>query len=181
MKYTIQDLSLDLPRNSRKFKRIVKYFAESDIPNAYFVAPILDKPCLTPVLDGIPPADHGKKYWDGFAEVLVTRGLPKINDVKAEMLHWLQDINWPGNASIIIFVKQNLSAFSSEIFSALKEAYENKDVIWFENLLHCFLYDSKYVQEILAYLEEDRWKDFEIKYGIDNVLHRLRSEFEEVR
>lgn len=181
MKYIIQDLSLNIPVNSRKFQRIVKYFAESDIPNAYFVAPISDKPCLTPVLDGVPPADHGKNYWEGFAAVLVSRGLPKINDVKADMLHWLEDINWPGNVSIILFVKQNLSSFLAEIFSALKEACNNKDVIWFENLLHCFLYDSIYVQEILEYLEEDCWKDFDIKYGIDNVLQRLKSEFEGVQ
>lgn len=181
MKYSIRDLSLDIPINSRKFKRIVKYFAESDIPNSYFVAPISDKPCLTPVLDGIPPADHGKNYWNGFAAVLVSRGLPKMNDVKADMLHWVEDVNWPGNASIIMFVKQNLSAFLSEIFSALKEAYEKKDVIWFENLLRCFLYDSMVVQEILEYLEEDRWKDFDIKYGIDNVLQRLKSEFAKVQ
>lgn len=181
MKYTIQDLSLDIPVNSREFQRIVRYFAESDIPNTYFVAPLSENPCLTPVIDGVQPASHGKNYWDGFAAVLVARGLPKINDVKADMLHWLEDINWPGNALIIIFVKQNLSEFLTEIFSALKKAYNNKDVIWFENLLHCFLYNSLYVQEILDFLKEDCWKDFDIKYGIDNVLQKLKAEFKEIR
>lgn len=89
----------------------------------------------------------------------------------------LEDINWPGNVSVIPFVKQNLSAFLPEIFSALGEAYDKKDVIWFENLLRCFLSGSPYVQEISAYLEEDRWKDFDEKYGIDNLLQRLKSEF----
>lgn len=181
MKYSIQDLSLNMPVNSQKFKKIVKYFAESDIPNTYFVAPVSDNPCLTPVLDSIPPANHGKNYWDGFAAVLVARGLPEIDDVKADMLHWLEDINWPGNASIIIFVKQNLSAFRDEIFSALKEAYENKDIIWFENLLHCFLSGSTYAREILEYLKEDCWKDFDMIYGIDNVLQRLHCEFEKIQ
>lgn len=181
MKYTIQDLSLNIPVNSREFKNMVKYFAESDIPNAYFVAPISDNPCTAPVLDGVLPAEHGKKYWDGFAAVLVARGLPKINDVKADILHWVEDINWPGSDAVIIFVNQNFSAFLPEIFATLEEAYDKKDIGWFENLLGCFFEESPYVQEILEYLEDDCWKEFDIKYGIDNVLQRVKSDFEEAQ
>ena len=47
--------------------------------------------------------------------------------------------------------------------------------------LEKFITETQYVQEILDFLKEDCWKDFDIKYGIDNVLQKLKTEFKEIR
>lgn len=178
MGYSIRDLSKAVPVPARKFRQIVQYFAESDIPNAFFVAPVLGIPCTAPVPDGATPGRYGKSYWDGFAAVLAARGLLRVGDVKADMLHWVEDINWPGSAAVILFVRQNFCEFLPEIFSALREAHGKKDVGWFENLLGCFLHDLPLAQELLDYLQEDCWKDFDGDYGIERVLQRLKAELE---
>lgn len=163
MKYDISELSADALRDN-----VVNYFAESDLPNKFFVASIVDNSHFE---------RFGKNHWDGFAAVLVARGIPRISDVKADMLHWWEDLNWPGNPTIITFVRQNLIEFETEILSAVKEAYDKNDIIWFENLLLCSFGNSANVKDILQYLEEDCWKDFDKKYGIENVLSILKSEF----
>lgn len=181
MRYTIRDLSETVPASAREFGQAVQYFAESDIPNAFFVAPVLGAPSAAPVSDGAAPVRYGKSYWNGFAAVLAARGLPRADDVKADMLHWVEDINWPGSGAVILFVRQNFCAFLPEIFSALQEAYAERDVGWFKNLLECFLYDLPLAQELSEYFQEDCWKDFDGDYGIENVLQQLRAELERAR
>lgn len=146
--------------------KVIDYFVESSYPNDYFLQH-LHAPYPEPFCH--------KKYWESFAQILVKRGLPKINDVKQVILIWLQDTNWPGCKTIIKFVNENKQAFKKEIINACVQAYSDKDSIWLKNLLIEFYGDIPLVQEVVLYLKDDCWKEFDRLYGIDNLAELISA------
>lgn len=101
----------------------VEYFVNSNIPNYEFVRHLTnDRTEL-----------HSQKcLWQGFAEVLVKRGLPKVKDVIKEMLMWYQDANWPGFITIHNFIFEHKEELKDEILTAYQEAKLTNDYSWIE-------------------------------------------------
>ena len=124
--------------NLENYDKMIKHYANSDLPNSWFVAPFTNC-CL----------DAFKDYLHFFARVITFRGLPKINDIKTEMLFWLQDVNWPGAGEICYFIRDNFLDFKDliirQIFHALdieEDLYlkgeKHNDIVWAEALLGQF-------------------------------------------
>ncbi|MDR2091479.1 MAG: hypothetical protein LBP62_07535 [Clostridiales bacterium] len=62
---------------TEKFMDGVKLFAESGLPNEFF---------LRHFFPPYPEPFCRKKYWEGFAKVLEYRGVNKLDDVKNDVL-----------------------------------------------------------------------------------------------
>jgi hypothetical protein len=161
--FSIEDLYAD--KNSNFNNEAVDYFVSSEYPNSYFLQQFYP-PYSAPF--------YHKKYWEAFAQILIRRGLPKINDVKCDILQWLKDVNWSGCTAITQFILSNRSCFQQEILNSIYKAYKEKDIIWFKNLLVVFFQKNSYALEIVEYLDDDCWKDFDTKYGIENTLKKLQ-------
>lgn len=142
----------------------VNYFAKGGLPNSFFLQQFFGN-----------EGGFGKRYWQSFAEVLCARGLPRVADVADDMLIWLQDINWPGSGAIIQFVKAHFNEFKPAVIRAVERARSERDVIWFEWLLLCFFPNSTYVQELVDYLDDDNWKEFDKIYGMQALLVELEN------
>lgn len=157
----IEDLTL---YGQKRRVDAVNYFAKSDLPNSFFLQQFFgDKGGL------------GKRYWQSFAEVLCARGLPRVADVADDMLIWLQDINWPGSGTIIKFVQAHFNEFKPSIIRAVERAHSERDVIWFEWLLSYFFLNSAYAHEIVDYLDDDCWKEFDKIYGMKTLLAEMEK------
>lgn len=164
MKFIIDDLSLKLCDNKERFAAAVNYFADGEIQNSFFLAPVT-----------VGSDVYGKEYWEGFAKVLVKRGILKLGDDKQKVLHWLEDLNWPGSGEIIELVSQNLNDFKPDIIVCLSAALESRDIIWFKNMLSLFYDKSEYVKTIVDYLDDDCWKDFDDKIKLTDLFSELKS------
>lgn len=169
--YNLQDLKTDgfKPKTNDTFYEAVRYYAKTNLSNQYF---------LQHFLSNIEGEYNDKSLWVGFACVLIERGLPKINDVKSEILIWWQDPNWPGWKEIREFVINNKSNFLVEIKKVILRALQEKDVGWFKNLLeYCLLdidcsligADKNIIEEMVKYLDNDEWKEFD-KIYLHNVM-----------
>lgn len=154
----------DFWTEGEEWEKVVEAFAASELPNSYFLQHFQTN--KNRKLDSA--------MWDGFAAVLVKRGLPKINDVKKELLVWWQDPNWVGFDRIEKLVLSHGEEFLPEIKEVILQAIEARDVIWFEWLLYMLLEKLNWwltetqkekMEEILEYLSDDNWKEFESLYG----------------
>lgn len=162
MKYVIDDLSLRLCDNKEHFAAAVDYFAAADIPNDFFLEPV-----------AVGSTVYGKEYWEGFAKVLVKRGILKLDGDKQKILRWLEDLNWPGSGEIVAFISENLNDFIPDITVCLSAAYKARDVIWFKNMLSFFCDKSDYVKSVVDYLEDDCWKDFAKRFTLADIICEL--------
>lgn len=161
MKYNFSDLS---DKDKEKREKAVLYFISSDVPNAEF---------LKQFFPPYAPPYSLKTYWEGCAQVLCGRGLFALENCLNDLLLWWQDKNWPGFCTVENFVLENKVVFLSFIKGRLREAYNEKDIGWFKNLLELLLktdlnLTEKQIREfeaILEYLEDDCWKDFETKFN----------------
>ncbi|MDE7256873.1 MAG: hypothetical protein K2N50_02815 [Clostridia bacterium] len=160
MKFIIDDLSLRLCDNKERFAAAVEYFADGDITNDFFLAPVT-----------VGSAIYGKEYWEGFAKVLVKRGVLKLGNDRQKILHWLEDFSWPGSGEIIEFVSQNLTDFLPDIIVCLSAAVKTRDVIWFKNILSFFYSKSECIKTVVGYLDDDCWKDFNVKFKLVDLFY----------
>lgn len=150
---------------SDKFLQGIKEYAESELPNDYFLKH-LKEPYSDPFCE--------KKYWRGFAMVLVQRGLPKIEDVKNDLLLWFQDINMLGSKEIYEFVKQNISDFIIPIKSVLLQAYNNNDDQWFYRLFQVWYEcDSSMDLETKKFIEDNLNEG----YGESSIIDLMKSKY----
>ena len=111
----------------------INKFAESELPNKFFLQQFTNI--------GEEPFCH-KKYWKAYAEILISRGISRIADVREDILIWLQDINWPGSDLIWSFVLKNFSEFSEPLKKCINLAISTDDSAWFNTLLS-LVYKSK--------------------------------------
>ena len=111
---------------SSEFLQAIQEFADSDLPNSFF---------LQHLNDSCPLIFREKRFWIGFAKVLTTRGYEKIKDDAEAMLMWLQDINWPGNCVVIPFVRKNFAFFRKTILQCITRAWYSNDTAWANALL----------------------------------------------
>ena len=116
---------------------IIKGFAESNLPNQFFLEQFL-QPGKEPFCE--------KKYWRSFARILICRGIERLKDVKTELLIWLQDVNWPGFEEICKFVLSNFSEFKVAVMHSVIKALNEKDDGWFYSLW-IILFKSKNMTE----------------------------------
>ena len=160
MSYKIKDLSNE---NPTELVAMVRYFAESDLPNKAFL-----RQFYAPYEDSV----SNKDLWEGYAQVLCLRGFPKVEDVKTEILIWWQDKNWPGFRTIEKFAIQEKESFVLPVKKTIMQAYREKDIIWFKNLLELLSQidalisekSRRFVENIVDYLSDDTWKDFDKLY-----------------
>ena len=111
---------------SSKFLHAIQEFADSDLPNSFF---------LQLLNDSCPLIFREKRFWIGFAKVLTTRGYERIKDDAEAMLMWLQDINWPGVCVIVPFVRKNFAFFRKTILQCITRALYSNDMAWANALL----------------------------------------------
>lgn len=161
MKYKYTDLS---DENKEKRKAAIEYFILSNTLNDEFLKQ------FSPPYE--PPYSL-KTYWEGCAQVLCGRGVRSLKDKAEDLLFWWQDKNWPGFFTVEEFVKKNSHLFIPLIKVKISEAYATKDIGWFKNLLELLLItdtcltkgQKEKAKNVLEYLEDDIWKDFESKYN----------------
>lgn len=127
----------------------IALFADSNLPNRFFLQHLL-QPESEPFCR--------KNYWRSFARILICRGIEQIQDVKKDLIVWLQDINWPGSMEIFKFILQNFSQFQDEIKKSIIEAVGTKDEQWF-NTIWLMLYQKQKlshveISERIRYLED---------------------------
>jgi hypothetical protein len=105
----------------------VKYFANSNLPNSYF---------LQQFFPPYPRPFCQSEYWHGFAAVLAYRGIDKIDDVKEDIFYWFQDGNWAGNEIILPFVLRNKDKLKSSFVNVIWKVFDIGDTVWF-----CFSFE----------------------------------------
>ena len=115
---------------SKQFLNSVNEFAQSDLSNKFF---------LQQFFPPYPKPFCEKKYWHGFAKILETRGLQKIDDVKEDLFIWFQDGNWPGNEIIQPFIKNNKSYFKSSFINSILKAIDVDDISWACYMIDVFI------------------------------------------
>ncbi len=159
--YKIEDLD---EQNIDIFNDAIDYFSNGELPNNTFLMQFTEPGQIY----------SNKKYWYAFATILVKRGIPRIDDIKSNLLTWWQDKNWPGFNTIEEFVLNNKSNFIDIIKDKIFYSHQNKDIIWFKNLLELYVSSNEEssmqkinaLYEIINYLEEDSWKDFDSIYMV---------------
>lgn len=104
-------------------------FVESELPNEFFLKQF--------IYPGVAPFCE-KKYWKSFAKILIKRGLNRTTDVRAAMLIWLQDINWPGSDLIWNYVLANVSEFKDALKECVIFSITENDEAWLNALLSIF-------------------------------------------
>ena len=78
---------------------------------------------------------EGKRYWDGCAEILVSKTDAELQPYLFDLLEWLKDLTWPGADRIF----DRLTHFSPEEIEqerqiCMQMAEESGDEIWQRNL-----------------------------------------------
>jgi hypothetical protein len=148
----------------------VRYFAQSDLPNDYFLRQ------FSITVDIEPWAR--KKYWHGFAAVLAYRGIEKLDDVKEKIFIWFQDANWPGVFVIKSFVSKHKDALKDTLVNMIWQAFDERDIGWFGYMIYLFfeLYELKNPElEVLAdeiwHKDGEHWNEY--KPTLESALLRL--------
>lgn len=150
-------------RDMGKRTAAIAYFISDDTPNEEF---------LKQFYPPYEPPYSLKECWEGCAEVLCGRGIAALKDNLKDILLWWQDENWPGYSTIEKFVLQNELTFLPYIRESLSMARREGDIIWYKNLLNLLLKadealtteQTEIIEQILDYLEDDCWKDFDRKF-----------------
>ncbi len=160
-----------------KWRNAVNYYVSSDLPNRYFLNQFshsLGREKMAEC-EWLRPC----RFWEACAFILIKRGLPRISDVKKELLVWWKDANWPGFLLIHKFVVEHGEEFLPEIKETVFTAYNRKDVIWLQWLFE-YLYKEadlslteaqiEKIDEMIEffYATDDgyiSWETFKVKYG----------------
>ena len=176
------DVSALLSDDEETFKKAVKYFAESDLPNGYFLQFVTCKTKEYAEKYGEIKTNNiksGRFLTESFAEVLVARGIDKLQDVADDMFLWFEDINGIGNGVIGRFLEANStdSGFKEAAKRAvIREYHKNsnlqEELVIFE-ALSIFYGDKKLVQEMI----KDYYNDVNLfkKYSLEEVLQAIES------
>jgi len=116
-KYLINDLNWNKPQKIQD--NAIEKLIDIDEKELYLlVRPSKDKSC-----------------WENAAKVLEKIGYPKNKSILAELLIWLQDMNWPGAVIVFdILIAANKEDLIPYIENALKKANEERDYIWITSL-----------------------------------------------
>jgi len=160
-------------RYSDKWRKAVDKLVNSDLPNIYFLQHFYD---VSGDLRGTEKEwMRHKKYWEAFAFVLIKRGLPRIADVKKEILIWWQDANWPGYPLAHKFVMEHKEEFVNETKESILLALEQKDWMWLYWLLNSLYKDVvpdlteetvQKIDEVIEFLDSNEtWENLMNKYG----------------
>ncbi len=120
-----------------------------------------------------------KGIWYAFAQIIIRRGLPKINDVKEIITKYLIDFNIPGSTDIDLFIKANYSEFRQSIVKSIKFAYKERDYVWLGNLLALFKSEESLlsdveltlIDEIIEYIDDDNSRGFKVRF--DERFYRM--------
>ena len=158
---------------SEKWREAVDKLANSDLPNIYFLQHINE---ASGDLRGTEKEwMRHKIYWEALAFVLIKRGLPRISDVKKEILIWWQDANWPGYLLMHKFVVEHKDEFVTETKESILLALEKKDWMWLYWLLEHLYKDvvpdltEETIQKIDEVIEfmylNETWANLMKKYG----------------
>lgn len=155
-----------------KCRKAVDYFVKSDIPNEaffqFFRNPYKQLPQEWEWL-------REKRYWSAIAYIMVKRGLPKIIEVKKDLLHWYEDVNWPGALLVNKFVIENGVVFLPDVAETFLAAYYKRDYLWMVWLLDmCYKKinpalteeQKQQLEEFIEYLYDgEPWLDMEERYS----------------
>lgn len=99
-----------------------------------------------------------KKYWLNSSKVIKQIDTNAIKEFSADLLVWLQDLNWPGAFNILnLFEKIDFENFSQGFYESIDLAIKEKDEIWVENLVE--LKNNNYLYSVLKGLIEYRYRD----------------------
>jgi len=168
--YTWEELEKSYPLKARK---TAEYLSNSDLPNIFF----LKQFGKTLDIEILPEEEwlHYKKYWDACAFILIKRGLPKIADIKKEILVWWKDPNWPGFLLVHKFVLEHKEEFEAATKEAILFACKKKDWTWLGWLLELLYKDVvpdlteetvQKIDETIDFLDTCKtWENFVTKYG----------------
>jgi hypothetical protein len=148
----------------------VRYLAQSDLPNDYFLRQ------FSITVDTKPFTQ--KEYWHGFAAVLAYRGIEKLDDVKEKIFIWFQDPNWPGAFVIQSFVSKHKDALKDTFVNVIWQAFDEGDIGWFWCLMYTFIQLYELKNPELDILVDEIWhKDGlhwnEYKPTLESALLRL--------
>ena len=79
---------------------------------------------------------NNKNVWSNCAKILSERDEIELRPYYAELLEWLQDLNWPGAAIVFTKLKKSISdSYFQMIYSdCKKKAKLLDDEIWLSNL-----------------------------------------------
>ncbi|MDR2267214.1 MAG: hypothetical protein LBE09_06505 [Christensenellaceae bacterium] len=169
--YIFERDEIDKRGDLGEFWDAVKYFANSDLPNSYFLQHL--KPPY-------PELFCRKKYWHGLATVLAYRGIDKIDDVKEDIFVWFQDGNWPGNEVVWPFILKNKEQLKDSFINSVWKAFDIYDIGWFWYSIKTFekFYELKneelaeIIDRIFNYAGNlENWSDD--KKQFENELSRL--------
>lgn len=91
---------------------------------------------IIPFIQPLTPK-HNKNVWDNCAVIIAEKNDEKIEPHLAELLEWLQDMNWPGAFCILDRLKNysDKTSIFSAISICLQRAQDCNDEIWESNLL----------------------------------------------
>ena len=91
---------------------------------------------IIPFIQPLTPK-HNKNVWDNCAVIIAEKNDEKIKPHLAELLEWLQDMNWPGAFCILDRLKNysDKTSIFSAISICLQRAQDCNDEIWESNLL----------------------------------------------
>jgi hypothetical protein len=149
----------------------VRYLAQSDLPNDYFLRQ------FTPPFHPTKPFAQ-KDYWHGFAAVLAYRGIERIDDVKEKIFIWFQDAHWPGAFVIQSFISQHKDALKDTFVNVIWQAFDEGDIGWFDYMMTLFIKFYELKNPELDILVDEIWhKDGahwnEYKPTLESALLRL--------
>ncbi len=125
-KYQIEDLYDEVKDEDNE--EAIEYFVNSDIENIVFMSHFIKYDTIF----------SRKIYWEAFAEIIVRRGLPRVNDILELILQWFQDANWPGFYTIKKFVVKNQVEFYDLYVKTIIHALNALDEAWFYWLIETF-------------------------------------------
>ena len=177
--YTWEELEKSYPLKTRK---ALEYFASSDLPNRAFLG-IIDDDIVNRFDEGIKKDFcHIENTWawpgrygDARMFILAKRGLPRIADVKKEILIWWKDPNWSGFLFAHKFVMEHQEEFVCETKEAILLALEKKAWTWLYWLLELLYKDVapdlteetvQKIDEVIEFLDSNEiWANLINKYG----------------
>lgn len=112
--------------NIEEYNEFVKKTALSNIPNKYFARPWENHIEIV--------------YWQGFLDILFSRGIDNIQNVMNDLLEWLDDPCRLGFAEVCDFIVQNKNQFIPLLKRKIIHEFYNKE---FQYVIHLVLVYNK--------------------------------------
>lgn len=172
--YLIDDISklsiYQKENNIEEYNKFVKEIVLSNISNKYFA---------------IPWENHIEiVYWQGFLDVLFSRGIDNIQNIKNDLLEWLDDPCRLGFAEVCDFIVQNKNQFIPLLKRKIIHEFYNKE---FQYVIHLILVYNKYsnlpkdidsiVNKMDEFDNEGIDEDRMVEYGkeLENILNVIQQ------